>query len=122
MQLVQQVKVSSHLEDALQKRSLLYPQFGMRDIRSLHQRKGVIFPNLKDHGKLSKDSLEIVMTQHTKRLDPNTNGITQSHLDYANPVTKSYNHELVDELLQRVKDGMEKYGQRTLRMACSSLL
>jgi len=105
MQLVQQVKVSSQLEDALQKRSLLYPQFGMRDIRSLHQRKGVIFPNLKDHGRLSKDALEIVMTQHTKRLDPNRNAISQPPPDHN--ALKTTN-EFADELWVKVKDGMEK--------------
>jgi len=109
MQLVQQVKVSSQLEDALQKRSLLYPQFGMRDIRSLHQRKGVIFPNLKDHGKLSKDALEIVLVQHAKRLDHSRNGITQSTLsEHIGTGAKSSNELGADELLKKLKEEMDR--------------
>jgi len=79
-------KVSSQLEDALQHRSLLYSQHGMRDMKSIHQRKGVIFPNLKDHGKLSKDALEIVIALHTKKIDST----------HANALTQRPNEEKVD--------------------------
>jgi hypothetical protein len=106
MQLVQQVKVASQLEDALQHRSLLYPQFGMRDMRSLHQRKGVIFPNLKDHGKLSKDSLEIVMTQHTKKRDAAHNGIAQP-MDHTSSMMKATN-EAAEDIIQQLKTKMDK--------------
>ncbi|OXA45452.1 Transient receptor potential channel pyrexia [Folsomia candida] len=120
MQLVQQVKVASQLEDALQHRALLYPQFGMREIKSLHQRKGVIFPNLKDHGKLGKDALEIVITQHTRKMDAsNTNVISQqihpSSSEENETINKLINQntrsttELTDDLLQKLKTRMDLY-------------
>lgn len=107
MQLVQQVKVASQLEDALQKRSLLYPQFGMRDMRSLHQRKGVIFPNLKDHGKLSKDALEIVMCQHTKKRGSSSHNGIAPPIDQTTSMMKATN-EVAEDLILKLKSKTDK--------------
>ena len=76
----------------------------MKDIRSIHQRKGVIFPNLKDHGKLSKDALEIVITQQTRKLDPS--GIPSQRED-PSLLMRSTN-EFADDLLQKLKNKMDK--------------
>jgi hypothetical protein len=111
-------KVASQLEDALQHRALLYPQFGMKDIRSLHQRKGVIFPNLKDHGKLGKDALEIVITQHSRKMDAsNANVISQqihTTTEEKDTIAKLLSQstksttEMTDDLLQKLKTRMDK--------------
>jgi len=104
--------VASQLEDALQHRGLLYPQFGMKDQRALHQRKGVIFPNLKDHGKLGKDALEIVVTLHAKKLDSSSsNAISQQiHVTEAEMVKVGpgrLSNEMADDLLQKLKAKMD---------------
>lgn len=98
----------------MQHRGLLYPQFGMKDQRALHQRKGVIFPNLKDHGKLGKDALEIVVTLHAKKLDAsNANAISQQiHMDEADMAKGGSiraTTEMVDDLMLKLKGKMDSY-------------
>lgn len=86
----------------------------MKDQRALHQRKGVIFPNLKDHGKLGKDALEIVVTLHAKKLDAaNVNAISQQlHIEETD-MGKGGNsrsaNEMADDLLQKLKAKMDLY-------------
>lgn len=84
----------------------------MKDHRALHQRKGVIFPNLKDHGKLGKDALEIVVTLHAKKLDAsNANAISQQiHVDepdMAKGGALRATNQLCDDLLHKLKAKMD---------------
>jgi len=87
----------------------------MRDLKGLHQRKGVIFPNLKDHGKLGKDALEIVIIQHTRKMDAsNANVISQNlHPEVSDTVSKLVSqstrttNEIADDLLQKLKSRMD---------------
>lgn len=86
----------------------------MKDQKALHQRKGVIFPNLKDHGKLGKDALEIVITLHAKKLDAsNANAISQQiHMDEKDMMkstTFRATNEMADDLLQKLKAKMDMY-------------
>lgn len=78
----------------------------------------MIFPNLKDHGKLGKDALEIVITQHTRKMDAsNTNVISQqihpSSSEENETINKLINQntrsttELTDDLLQKLKTRMD---------------
>lgn len=108
MQLVQQVKVASQLEDALQKRGLLYPQFKMKDHRAFHQRKGVIFPNLKDHGKLGKEAMEIVVTLQAKKLDRSNAHTLSQQIQSESNISKTgaigdTSNEVTHELIQTLK-------------------
>lgn len=117
------------MEDALQHRALLYPQFGMKDIKSLHQKKGVIFPNLKDHGSLGKEALEIVTTQHTRKMDAsNATVISQQiHPEERDISGKSVSgnskmtNELVEDLLQKLKMRMDMLVRHSKTLSSSVL-
>lgn len=94
MQMVQEIQILSHWEHVLKTRSYLYPTLRARDLKSLFHRKGIIYPNTKDYGRLARNSIDIVTRMHAMK---------------GKIVLETSATDMVEELLKKLKGKLDKY-------------